>query len=258
MTTLNKNKLAKQWREDLLNLKDRKKQKMFSTDRALRIADKIKKDYEANNIDPDSNIQNAHIQLCNNIEQANKILSSYRADSVPFTTTTFNILISLSKDIKTATSYLNVLIDLNLKPNTYTLNGFIRYCKTVNHGYEIINEMHKYDVAPNTQTYNALLSLTTSKIEHDEILKKMQNDNINFNVVTYNTLIAHSKSYKTAIGYFYDMKYRKIKPTINTFITLLKKTDSKYEINNLERLLENENISPNNTWFRYLREKYGR
>ena len=49
-----------------------------------------------------------------------------------------------------------------------------------------------------------------------------------------------------------------IKPTINTFITLLKKATKKTEINETEQLLKVENIRTNNSWdILHNSKKYG-
>jgi hypothetical protein len=255
--TLNK-KLALKWRQDLLNLKEKVKQKQLNTDRALTIAQQLKNDNREKLVKPNFDIQNAHIQLCDTLEQANEILGEYRKDSVPLTTTTFNILISLSPDKTTAISFLNKLLDIGLKPNTYTLNAFISYCSTVQDGRELIKSMDKYEVKPNTQTYNALLSLTTSDDQRTEIITAMEDQSIEINLVTFNTLISRSTTFKTATNYYRDLKQRNIKPTINTFITLLKKATTKTEINETEKQLKNENIRTNNNWDRLLKEKkYG-
>ncbi len=251
---LNK-ELALKWRQDLLNLKEKVKQKLLNTDRALTIAQKLKNDNKEKLVKPNFDIQNAHIQLCDTLEQANEILEEYRLDSVPLTTTTFNILISLSPDKTTATSFLNKLIDVGLKPNTYTFNAFISYYSTVQDGREIIKSMDKYEVKPNTQTYNTLLSLTTNDDQRTEIIKAMEDQNIEINIVTFNTLISRSTTFKTATNYYQDLKQRNIKPTINTLITLLKKARTKTEINETEKHLKNENIRTNNNWDSLLKEK---
>ena len=105
MTDVETEKLILQWRQDLLNLKESVKQKLFDTMRGLTIAEKIRTDYKNNFIKPTSDIQNAHIQLCDTLDQANKILNDYKVDNLSFTTTTFNILIGLSEDLKTADYY---------------------------------------------------------------------------------------------------------------------------------------------------------
>lgn len=259
MTDIKTGKLALIWRQDLLKLKDSVKQKLFNTDRALAIAQKIKRDYTAHSVKPDADIQNAHIQLCDTLDNAKKILSEYRSDSIPYTTATFNILISLSGDLPTATAYFNSLLDQGLKPNIYTLNGFIPYCRSVDQGREIIKLMDRHFVKPNTQTFNALLSLTNDAIAHQTILNEMKVQSIEINLVTFNTLISRSLDYETAIKFYHDLKARHIKPTINTFVTLLKKANRHQEIIELENLLKKENISPNNSWDR-LRQtiQYGR
>lgn len=258
MTDILTSKLALKWRQDLLDLKEKIKQKELNTEQALTIARQLKNDNKNKSVKPNFDIQNAHIQLCDTLEQANNILGEYRIDNVPLTTTTFNNLISLAPDQTTATSYFNKLLDLGLKPNTYTLNGFTSYCKTIQEGRELIKSMSKYDVKPNTQTYNALLSLTTTDDQRAEIITAMDDQSIEINLVTFNTLISRSTTFKTATNYYQDLKQRNIKPTINTFITLLKKATTKTEIKETEQLLKNENIRTNNNWDRLLNgKKYG-
>lgn len=258
MTNTTTKKIAQKWRQDLLDLKERVKQKQLNTEQALMTAQKLKKDNKEKSVKPNFDIQNAHIQLCDTLEQANKILDEYRIDSVPLTTTTFNILISLSPDQTTATSYFNKLLNLGLKPNTYTLNGFTAYCKTVEEGRELIRSMNKYEVKPNTQTYNALLSLTTNDNQRAEIITAMEDQGIEINLVTFNTLISRSTTFKSAVNYYQDLKLRNIKPTINTFITLLKKATTKSEIIQTEQLLKDESIKTNNNWDRlHNSKKYG-
>jgi ribosomal protein L12E/L44/L45/RPP1/RPP2 len=244
-----------QWRQELLNLKEKVKQKQFTSDRALAIAQQLKKDYMARLTRPDFDIQNAHMQLCDNLGQANNVLTGYRADNVTLTTTTFNILISLSTDLDTATSYFNQLLDIGLKPNTYTLNGFISFCRTVRQGREIISSMYRYHVKPNTQTYNALLSLTMNDDDRNEIMRAMEDQNIEINLVTINTLISRMDDYNGAIKYYHDLKIRNIKPNINTFVTMLKKAHRQQDVKELEQLLKKENIQPNNTWLRLFNAK---
>ncbi|MDX1905077.1 MAG: hypothetical protein SFU27_13045 [Thermonemataceae bacterium] len=257
MTDTTKN-IALKWRQDLLDLKECVKQKQLNTEQALAAAQKLKMNNKEKSAKPNSDIQNAHIQLCDTLEQANKILEEYRIDSVSFTTTTFNILISLSPDQTTATSYFNKLLELGLKPNTYTLNGFTTYCKTVEEGRELIKSMSKYKVKPNTQTYNALLSLTTNDNQRAKIIAVMEDQGIEINLVTFNTLISRSITFKSAFSYYQDLKLRNIKPTINTFITLLKKATTKTEINQTEQLLKDEGIKTNNNWDRlHNSKKYG-
>lgn len=248
MSDLKSDDLQKQWRQDLLNLKEKVKQKIFDNDQALTIAEEIKDGYKGNFVKPNYNILNAHIQLCKTLEQGKKILTQYTNENVQLTTTTFNIFISLSPDLVTAFSYFEQIFDNSLLPNSYTLNGLISKCYTLNQGQQIIKSMIKYDISPNIQTYNTLLSLTNKDEERKEILRTMEDRQIGVNLVTYNTLISKSTDYDQALMFYSEMKSRQIKPSINTLVTLLKKTRSQKEINKVEQLLENENIDKTNIW----------
>jgi len=248
MTDFLTDKQSLQWRQELLNLKEDIKQKIYSSKQALVLAQKIKLENQSNFIKPNFDIQNSHIQLCDTLEQANEILAEYGECGVPLTTTTFNILISLSPDLETSKHYFETLIDQNLKPNTYTLNGFIAKSKTIQQGRDIIKSMNKYGIRPNSQTYNSLLSLTTHDHEREEILNDMEARGIETNLVTFNTLISRSPNLKTALKHYQDLKHRNIKPTINTFVTLLKKTTNEQETIEIENLLRAEKITTNNSW----------
>jgi len=246
---------AKHWRRELLDLKERVKQHSLGVEQALAIAQKMKDDYGDNYVKPNSDIINAHIQLCSTLEQADMVIRRYRADSAPLTTTTFNILISLSPDLATAYSYFNRIFDGGLEPNIYTLNGLISKCSSFEQGRNILKTLNKYNILPNTQTFNTLLSLTITGEQRMEILETMERRGIEFNLVTYNTLISLSADYGQALKYFNDIKARSIQPTINTFITLLKKARNRSDINEVERLLKNESIRTNNSWDRQLAAK---
>jgi hypothetical protein len=255
MGYLKNERLNIQWRQDLLNLKESVKQKQFNTERALVIAQKIGEDYKNNCVKPDFDIQNAHIQLCDTLEQANRILAEYREDKVPLTTTTFNVLISLSPDLPTASLYFKKILELGFKPNPCTLNAIIAHCNSVQRGRDIIQSMNKYSIIPNTQTYNTLLSLSKNETEREEIINAMEDQFIEINIVTINTLISRAATYECAMNYYRNLKRESIKPTINTFITLLKKASRKQEINEIEQMLKKEGIKTNNNWENLLKTK---
>jgi Pentatricopeptide repeat domain len=248
MNNLKTEELTAQWRWELRDLKESVKQKLLNTDTALALAKKIKIEYLSLLVKPNSDIQNAHLQLCQTLKQATVILSEYRAEYVNYTTTTFNILISLSDDIDVASAYFVALLDAQLKPNIYTFNTFIAYCNTVEQGYEILKSMHIHAVKPNTQTYNVLLSLITDNKKQTELLKEMEDQSIDINLVTFNTMISCSSSYDEAIKFYKQLKLRNLTPTINTFVTLLKKAKNQRDVYEVEKLLDSENIKTNNSW----------
>lgn len=251
-------KLSLQWRQDLLNLKERVKQKLMTTKQALASAENLKKDNESNFVKPNSDIQNAHIQLCESVVQADRIIAEYRSDNITYTTTTFNILISLSGDMTAAKYYFDSLLNLGLSPNTYTLNGFIAYTKTISEARESIKSMNRYGVKPNTQTYNAMISIATSAEEQIGIIHEMDNHEIEVNLVTFNTLISRSPNFPTAIKFYKELRARQIRPTINTLVTLMKKASTLRDIHEVETMLQLENIQTNNSWERLCRlKKYG-
>ena len=240
--------LTLKWRQDLLNLKENVKQKVFDPDEALTIAQKMKKNYEDNDVKPNSDVQNAHIQICKTVDQAKNVLAGYRQHNINYTTTTFNILISLADNQKTAAYYFNLMLKAGVNPNTYTFNSFIRFSKTVDEGREVIKSMHKYEVKPNTQSYNALLRLATNHNAKMEILKAMEDQNIEINLVTFNTLISQANFYSDALKFFKELKTRNLKPTINTYVTLLKKAQFPQEIREVDKMRKADDIIANPSW----------
>ncbi len=244
-------KYSYQWMNDIRNLRNSAKQKTISWDRAIILAEKIFSDYQKNGIEPTIDILNAHIQMCENVDQIRNTIKKYKKGKViKLNTTSYNIIISKANNFEEGNQYFAEMIDSGIWPNTYTLNCLISFCDSVEESKQIMKGMKKYRVKPNTQTYNTILSKSKNANESKEVLMNMENKKIQRNLVTYNTLISQAINYTDAVNIYFEIKSRNISPSINTLVTLLKKVKTGTELEQVDKMLENENLIPNNSWIR--------
>lgn len=81
---------------------------------------------------------------------------------------------------------------------------------------------------------------------------EMKEKNVEVNLVTINTLISCASSFAGALQCFGELQERRIAPTINTFITLLKKANSSEQVLLVNKLLGEARVEKNNNWDRML------
>lgn len=238
------------WREEILNLRRRIKERSLTADEAWELAEEIREEYLADSVRPTTDILNAHLQLCQSLDEAKSMLKTF-GPSVRPDTTTYNIQISLAEYLDEAQVVFDVMRSAGLMPNTYTLNGFLPFYHTVAEGRETMKMMNKYRVSPNTQTYNALISMASGATEAAILKAEMEEREIPVNAVTYNSMIVVADYFGEAVNMFEEMKADGIRPTINTLVTLLKKASTSAETDEVEYLRVQEGLSPNRAWRRY-------
>lgn len=107
--------LLREWRDKLLRLKEHIKPREIAVASALEKAELLQFDKMTRLVRPNSDVQNAHLQLCDTPAQAHRILIQYQNLGVKRTTTTFNILLSLSPDLSAANSCLIQMAKYKLK-----------------------------------------------------------------------------------------------------------------------------------------------
>jgi hypothetical protein len=170
-------------------------------------------------------------------------------------TTTYNILISLSKDRDEAATVFDELLHAGLSPNTCTLNGFLPFCQTLDEARETVRRMDRFHVRPNTQTFHALITKSTSTEQGRQILRDMQGRHLDMNTVTLQSLIVAADHFQDALDFYRAYLSSGAKPTINTLVTLLKKSTHHHEIALVEKERTFHQLFANLAWTRLFKAK---
>lgn len=246
--------LQREWREKVLTLRHRMKDRVIQPDEAWREAENLEAHYRMESVTPNPDILNAYLQLARNVTSARELIRRFGHSTRP-NTTSYNILIGLSRDKEEAASLFDEILYAGLSPNTYTLNGFIPFCKTLEEARETIRTMHRFQVRPNTQTYNALIAMATGTREARQVLKEMQEHHLDANAVTMNSLITAADDFADAWQFYREQAASGIGPNINTLVSLLKKASKPRDIKLVEQERLDRKIPANGAWTRHLREK---
>ena len=246
------------WKQDLLALKEPIKTKTITNESSLEIADLLFKHFTQNGLQPDTAILNAHLQLCETLEQSSRVIEHYRLYGVWYNTATINLLISKASDFNTSIRFLNKIRELRLKPTKYTFYRLFGKAETLEDGYNLMDKMNENGIVPDLITYNNLLGLCSDSTQRNKVFGAMTEDGINPNNITYNTIISHSAGFPEALDTYFQFIER-LPPDFKTLISLLKKAETIADLNRVERLFSDSGLIPDGTWItalKRIREKF--
>lgn len=241
---------ATEYRDAMRRLREQVKLLRMAPSEALAKADTLLAQFRTKGFRPSTDMLNAHLQLTDNLQGSFAVRDSYLRSGVRCNTTTFNVLMGRCNTFREGEQQWGEMCRAGHRPNAHSLNALISLCSNAAEAEVVLGRMEPYHIVPITPTWNALLALANSDRERGRTYDRMLAAGCQPNEVTLNTLVSRAADHATAMRWLGTLSEARVLPGINTFVTLLKKAETKAERLATDAARRKHGCSTNEPWNR--------